>query len=53
MKELIFTYAVTETLVTVSLLCCLDNNSLASGEAARKHDNNFTALKAKLKKASE
>ena len=47
--DAVFTYAVTETLVTISLLNSLDNNRLAAGEAAGKHDNNFTTLKAELK----
>ena len=46
----LFTYAVTETLVTTSLLGCFHNNGLAAGEAAGKHDNNFATLKADRKK---
>ena len=49
-KEFLFTYAVTEALVTTSLLGCLHDNSFAAGEAASKHDNDFTTLKANLKK---
>jgi hypothetical protein len=39
---------VTETLVAISFLRRFNNDCFATSKAAGKHDNNFTALKAKL-----
>ena len=46
--KLLFTDAVSETLVAISFLRSFNNDCFATGKAASKHDNNFTALKAKL-----
>ena len=52
-KEFLLTYAVAEALVTTSLFGCLHDNCFAAGEAAGKHDHDFTTLKANLKKVIE